>query len=144
MKKQFKDRNRILVIGSSRLGASIASMSSVDGIYTSIIDTDPNAFKKLDPDYSGYTFIGDATDNRVLEKAHIDSAKEVVVATGEDNVNVLIASRIATLYDVPYIIVRLRDERKASLLSDDRISIISTGRLSIQAYKTIRGREDED
>ncbi len=144
MKKQFKDRNRILVIGSSRLGASIASMSSVDGIYTSIIDTDPNAFKKLDPDYSGYTFIGDATDNRALEKAHIDSAKEVVVATGEDNVNVLIASRIATLYDVPYIIVRLRDERKASLLSDDRISIISTGRLSIQAYKTIRGREDED
>ena len=56
----------------------------------------------------------------------------------------MIASRIATLYDVPYIIVRLRDERKASLLNDDRISIISTGRLSIQAYKTIRGREDED
>ena len=126
MKKQFKDRNRILVIGSSRLGASIASMSSVDGIYTSIIDRDQNAFKKLDPDYSGYTFVGDATDNRILEKAHIDSAKEVVVATGEDNVNVLIASRIATLYDVPYIIVRLRDERKASLLNDDRISLIST------------------
>lgn len=144
MKKQFKDRNRILVIGSSRLGASIASMSSVDGIYTSIVDRDQNAFKKLDPDYSGYTFVGDATDNSILEKAHIDSAKEVVVATGEDNVNVLIASRIATLYDVPYIIVRLRDERKASLLNDDRISIISTGRLSIQAYKTIRGREDED
>ena len=60
MKKQFKDRNRILVIGSSRLGASIASMSSVDGIYTSIIDRDQNAFKKLDPDYSGYTFVGDA------------------------------------------------------------------------------------
>lgn len=144
MKKQAKDRNRILVIGSSRLGASIASMSSVDGIYTSIIDSDSNAFKKLDPDYSGYTIVGDATDNRTLEKAHIDSAKEVVVATGEDNVNVLIASRIATLYDVPYIIVRLRDERKAALLNDDRVSIISTGRLSIQAYKTIRGREDED
>lgn len=139
-KKKIKDM--IVVIGSSRLGASIASIASQNGSYTSIIDIDSNAFKKLDSGYSGYTILGDASDKNILEKAHIEEAKEVVIVTHDDNLNIFIACMIAKLYPVNNIIVRLRDETKAPLLDDEKIKIISTSMLSIQAYKSIRSQED--
>lgn len=142
MAKQTKQKSMIVIIGSSRLGASIASMASIDGVYTSIIDNDPNAFRKLDSGYSGYTIVGNAEDANVLKKAHIDEAKECVICTSDDDTNIFLACMISELYKVPYVIVRLRDERKASILSNPRIKVISTAMLSLQAYKSIKSLED--
>lgn len=142
MAKQAKQKSMIVIIGSSRLGASIASMASIDGVYTSIIDNDPNAFRKLDSGYSGYTIVGNAEDANVLKKAHIDEAKECVICTSDDDTNIFLACMISELYKVPYVIVRLRDERKASILSNPRIKVISTAMLSLQAYKSIKSLED--
>ncbi len=133
-----------VVIGASRLGAAIASMSSMDGIYTSIIDIDDHSFKKLDSGYSGYIVTGDAMDANVLKKAHIDEAKECVITTSDDNTNIFLASMISTIYKVPYVIIRLRDERKAALLTNTRIKVISTAMLSLQAYKSIKTIEEDE
>lgn len=142
MKKERQKKSMTIVIGASRLGASIASMASMDGVYTSIIDVDPQSFRKLDSGYSGYTIVGDASDSNVLKKAHIDEAKECVIATSDDDTNIFLACMIAELYKTPYVIVRLRDERKAAILSDPRIKVISTAMLSLQAYKSIKSLED--
>lgn len=136
------NRSMTVVIGASRFGAAIASMSSMDGIYTSIIDSDESSFKKLDSGYSGYIIVGDAQDSSVLKKAHIDEARECVIATDDDNVNIFLASLISTIYKVPHVIVRLRDERKAALLIDPTIKVISTAMLSLQAYKAIKTMEE--
>ena len=91
-----------------------------------------------------YTVVGDATDQGILDKAHIHDAKEVVVATGDDNTNIFLACMIAAYYDVPYIIVRVRDEKKAEIITDEKISIISTSSLSLQAYKAIHSQEEDN
>ncbi len=142
MKKEKTTKTMTVVIGSSRLGASIASMASMDGIYTSIIDINPDSFRKLDSGYSGYTVVGDAQDTNVLKKAHIEDAKECVIATRSDDTNIFLACMISELYKTPYIIVRLRDERKAAILSSPNIKVISTAMLSLQAYKSIKSLED--
>ncbi len=142
MKKEMRQKSMTVVIGASRLGASIASMASMDGIYTSIIDIDPQAFRKLDSGYTGYTVVGDASDINVLKKAHVEEAKECVVATSDDDTNIFLACMITELFKTPYVIVRLRDERKAAILSDPRIKVISTAMLSLQAYKSIKSLED--
>ncbi len=142
MKKEKKQKSMTVVIGASRLGASIASMASMDGVYTSIIDINAESFRKLDSGYSGYTVVGDATDSNVLKKAHIEEAKECVIATRDDDTNIFLAYLISELYKTPYIIVRLRDERKAAILSNPRIKVISTAMLSLQAYKSIKSLED--
>lgn len=142
--KKPRKKSMTIVIGSSRLGAAIASDASKSGIYTSIIALSVESLKKLDSGYSGYTIIGDATDQTVLEKAHIQEAKEVVIATGDDNINVFLACMIVEFYSVPYVIVRLRDETKAALLTDERISVISTSTLSLQAYKAINSQEEDE
>jgi trk system potassium uptake protein len=142
MRKEKRQKSMTLVIGASRLGASIASMASMDGVYTSIIDMEQDAFRKLDSGYSGYTVVGDATDVNVLKKAHIEEAKECVIATRSDDTNIFLACMISELFKTPYIIVRLRDERKAAILSDPNIKVISTAMLSLQAYKSIKTLED--
>lgn len=142
--RRTKKKSMTIVIGSSRLGANIASEASQRGIYTSIIDLSPEAFKKLDVGYSGYTVLGDATDQSVLQKAHIEDAKEVVITTGDDNTNIFLACMISEFYSVPYIIVRIRDEKKSEIITDERISIISTSTLSLQAYKAIRSQEEDE
>ncbi len=43
-----RKKSMTVVIGSSRLGASIASDASQNGIYTSIIDLTAESFRKLD------------------------------------------------------------------------------------------------
>ena len=142
MKKSKKSMT--VVIGASRLGAAIASMSSMDGIYTSIIDVDEKAFKKLDSGYSGYIVTGDAEDGNVLKKAHIDEARECVITTSDDNTNIFLTCLITELYKVPYIINRLRDERKAALITNHRIKVISTAMLSLRAYKSIKSMEEDE
>ncbi len=142
MKNMNRQKSMTIVIGASKLGASIASMLSMDGIYTSIIDINGDAFRKLDSGYSGYTVQGDAQDVNVLRKAHIEEAKEVVIATMDDDTNIFLACMISEIFKTPYIIVRLRDERKAAIFTNPSIKVISTAMLSLQAYKSIKSLEE--
>lgn len=142
MKNMNRQKSMTIVIGASKLGASIASMLSMDGIYTSIIDINGDAFRKLDSGYSGYTVQCDAQDANVLKKAHIEEAKEVVIATRDDDTNIFLACMISEIFKTPYIIVRLRDERKAAIFTNPSIKVISTAMLSLQAYKSIKSLEE--
>jgi trk system potassium uptake protein TrkA len=143
-KKKNTGRSMVVVIGCSRLGASIASENSMNGVYTTIIDTNQNAFKKLDSSYSGYSIIGNAEEASVLKKGHIEEAKEVDVTTGDDDTNIYLACIMAEIYHIPSVIVRLRDESKAVLLTNPCIHVISPSSLSVQAYRAIRDQAEKD
>jgi trk system potassium uptake protein TrkA len=131
----------VVVIGSSRFGANLAYENSSQGYYTTLIDKNKDAFKKVDPNYSGFFLEGDATETEVLEKAHIRDAWRCVIATEDDSVNIYVASLVAMISKVSLIIVRLHDERKACLLHDRRIHIISPSLLSYEAYESILTKE---
>lgn len=141
--KTKSNKQMMIVLGASRFGATIASLACEEGTYTAIVDKDENAFKKLDSSYSGFIILGDATDQNVLEKANIHQAKEVVIATSNDNTNIYLALMIESYYHPDSIIVRLRDEKKSELLNKDSIHIISTSSLSIQAYKSINQAKED-
>lgn len=136
----MKNRNyrMVVVIGSSRLGASIASSNSQMGAYTAIIDKEPKAFRKLDPDYSGYKIEGDGEDIDVLEEANIREATEIDIMTEDDNENIYLANLCLTFFKAPLIIVRLMDEKKSVLLDDARIRIITPSILSYRTYHEIQ------
>lgn len=129
-------RSLVVIIGCSRMGAGIAFENSAQGSYTTIIDSNPDAFRKINPEYSGFFLVGDATDQAVLDKAHIQEASQCVVATQDDSTNIYVASLVCCISEVPLIVVRLHDERKSVLLSDKRIRIIAPALLSHDAYET--------
>ena len=126
-----------VVIGCSRFGATIASQNSKSGKYTAIIDINPKAFRKLDTDYSGYTIEGNAMDKDILAQSNIEKATEIDIMTNDDNTNIFLALLVLHYYKAPLIIVRLQDEKKASLLDDSRIKLISPALLSMNNYYEI-------
>lgn len=139
MKKTSILRNKTLIIGCGRLGASIANKDSSSGKNVLIIDLDETAFENLSDSFSGYKFIGDVTDLSLLEEAYISSAKEVIIATGNDNVNVYLAYVAREIYNVPNIYVRLDDPNLELLLRGLDVHAIYPFELSLDKFTLMRG-----
>ncbi|MFP4177427.1 MAG: potassium channel family protein [Acholeplasmataceae bacterium] len=136
-------RNKLVVIGSGRLGATIAAKMSEKGEDVIIVDLRQDSFRKLRDTFSGYQVIGDATDIAVLEDAFIKEAETVVIATNYDNVNIFIAHVCSKILNVPRIVVRLSDADKGELLEGDDIQIIYPFNLSLNAFIQLNERSGE-
>ncbi|MCF7932067.1 MAG: NAD-binding protein [Acholeplasmataceae bacterium] len=132
-------RNKVIVVGCGRLGASIATKLSEMGEDVHILDVNEDAFRKLRETFSGFEMVGDATDLSVLENAQIKQAKSVVVTTNNDNTNIFIAHVAYYVFNVPRIVVRLADTDKGELLVGTRITPIYPFTLSLNQYLSMNG-----
>ncbi len=139
MKKTSILKNKTLIIGCGRLGASIANADSLSGKNVLVVDKDSRSFELLSDLFSGYTFLGDVTDLSLLEEAYITSAKEIIIATGDDNVNLFLAYVARKLYNVPKIYVRLDDPSLEILISDLDVKAIYPFELSLDKFSRMRG-----
>ena len=139
MKKTSILKNKTLIIGCGRLGASIANADSLSGKNVLFVDKDSSSFELLSDLFSGYTFLGDVTDLSLLEEAYITSAKEIIIATGDDNVNLFLAYVARKLYNVPKIYVRLDDPSLEILISDLDVKAIYPFELSLDKFSRMRG-----
>lgn len=133
-------RNKTLIVGCGRLGSSVANKDSLAGKNVLVVDKNPSAFELLSDRFSGYTFSGDVTDLALLEEASIGSTKEIIIATGDDNVNIFIAHVASQIYSVPNIYVRLDDPSLEILLRGlVNVHPIFPFELSIDKFKLLRG-----
>ena len=131
-------RNKTMIIGCGRLGASIANYSSAQGNDVIVIDQNSNSFLKLDETFSGYTVTADATDPDELKDAFIDSVKEVIISTESDNVNLLLAHLCSTIFEVPHVYVRFADPDIGFLVSGTNINAIYPFQLTLAALNKMR------
>ena len=139
MQKTSILKNKTLIIGCGRLGARIANADSLSGKNVLVVDKDSRSFELLSDLFSGYTFLGDVTDLSLLEEAYITSAKEIIIATGDDNVNLFLAYVARKLYNVPKIYVRLDDPSLEILISDLDVKAIYPFELSLDKFSRMRG-----
>ena len=138
-KKRAIIRNKTLIIGCGRLGSSMANKCSLEGKNIIVLDRDPDAFDRLSDTFGGYTMVGDVNDLAFLEEAHVTSAKEIIIVTGDDNVNVFLAHVARKIYDVPEIYVRLDNPENEVLLKGMGIKSIFPFELSFDKFNVLRG-----
>ena len=125
-------QSNTIIVGAGRLGGSIArKLNKIANVL--IIDKDKNKFSKLQ-DYSGFVEAGDATDQAFLEKNGIKEADSIIAVTDDDNVNIFLADLCSHVYNVPNIIIKLKDSRKRVLV-DDRITCICPFDLSLDYFE---------
>jgi trk system potassium uptake protein TrkA len=84
----------VIIMGSGRLGAELATVLENDGHEIAILDIDKYAFDHLPPTFKGKRILGDGTDQDTLRKTGAERADAFVAATRGDNRNAL-ASQIA-------------------------------------------------
>jgi trk system potassium uptake protein TrkA len=134
-------KNKIVVIGCGRLGSSIANLASERGENVIVVDSVSSSFERLDDNFSGYKVTGDATDTSLLEEdAYIETAREVAIATGDDNVNLFLAHLCALIYQVPEVYVRFDDPDKSALIAGiPAIKAIYPFELTINKFAKLEG-----
>lgn len=132
-------KNKTLVVGCGQLGATIANKFSKEGKNLLIVDESEDAFEQLSEDFSGYTIVGECTDLEVLEQAYIKTCKDIVIVTGDDSINVLVATIAKKIYNVPNVYVRLSDPDNEVLLKGLGVKVIFPLELSFDKFNLMRG-----
>ena len=132
-------RNKVLIVGCGRFGSSIANKYAEEGKNLVVVDANPGRFDKLSDSYVGYKVVGDGTNINVLKKAQIETAKKIIITSGSDNANVLIAHMARKIFDVPEIYVRLEDPDSEVLVKELKVNTIYPFELSFEEFKRIGG-----
>jgi trk system potassium uptake protein TrkA len=85
------------------------------GHNVSVVDVDPTAFERLGPAFKGMKVTGVGFDREVLLKAGIKRADGLAAVTGSDEANVVAARLASQFFQVPRVVARLYDPRKAEI-----------------------------
>ena len=103
----------VIVVGCGRVGRELAMALDRDGHTVSVIDKDRNAFHELPDGFSGKSILGFGFDRGHLEEAGIGEAQAVAAVTNGDNSNILTARIARMTYEVPHVVARIYDPRRA-------------------------------
>lgn len=103
----------VIVVGCGRVGRELAMALERDGHSVSVIDKDRNAFHELPEGFGGKAIVGFGFDRDHLEQAGIQEAGALAAVTNGDNTNILTARIARMTYEVPYVVARIYDPRRA-------------------------------
>ncbi|MDG1499067.1 MAG: Trk system potassium transporter TrkA [Planctomycetota bacterium] len=106
-----RETSHIVIIGSGEVGHHLAEMLSKGEHRVSVIDKDPVRIRELQESLDVQAIQGDATYAEVLTRAGVRKADLVVVATNNDQVNML-ACVLARSLKAKRIILRIKDTKR--------------------------------
>lgn len=135
-------KKEIIVVGAGKIGNYISNRLSQSGEAVVVIDKDSEKLNYLPITYQGYTYCGDASDYRILEKNYANTAKSIIITTPDDDLNIFIAHIAKFLFDIPQVILRLNDPDKGILLRNMNIDIIFPYSLTITELNKFIKDED--
>ena len=130
------------IIGCGRLGSSIALDAYAKGDNVTVIDEDETRFVRLNDAFAGYTEVADATDAKSLEALGIAEADDLIITTGNDNVNLFIAHLADKIYKIPHIYVRFDDPATRELIKGSNIKAIYPFQLSFETFTSLKKEND--
>jgi trk system potassium uptake protein len=105
----------VIVLGSGRIGSSLAIRLDEDGHTVSIVDRDREAFRRLPERFTGRAVLGSGYDRDVLEQAGIGEAGAVAAVMYGDNSNIVAARIAKETYEIPRVVARIKDPRRAEI-----------------------------
>ena len=117
---------RYVIVGSGRVGATLATTLSEEGEEVAIVDRDAEAFKRLGPSFKGRKLHGNAFDQAVLERAGIGRADGFATMTNGDNTNFVLAAMARWRYHVPRVVARIYDPIRADIYRQLGIPTVSS------------------
>ncbi|MFB6126764.1 MAG: cation:proton antiporter [Halolamina sp.] len=123
---------RVLIIGGGRVGRQLANRLEDRGENVVIIETDQSVLQDARED--GHSVVhGDGTDTEALTTAGAENAKIVVAATGDDDVNLLVAQLAQSNFDLDEVISRVNSPENVDAFEELGVRTISSTMATAQA-----------
>jgi trk system potassium uptake protein TrkA len=123
----------VIVVGCGRVGSELAVSLDQMGHTVAIIDKSRNAFRRLPERWGGRAVLGFGYDRDHLEQAGVREAGALAAVTSGDNSNVLAARIARETYQIPNVVARIYDPRRAIIYQ----------RLGIPTVATVRWTTDQ-
>jgi trk system potassium uptake protein TrkA len=96
------------------------------GHSVAIVDKNPRAFRRLPPGWPGVTVVGSGFDRDALDAAGAPKAAALAAVTSGDNSNILTARIARENYNVPRVVARIYDPRRAEIYQRLGIPTVAT------------------
>ena len=108
-------RVHIVIVGCGRVGSGLGVGLTGQGHSVSIIDRNPKSFRRLPADWPGTTVVGSGFDRDDLDRAGAKEANSLAAVTSGDNSNILTARIARETYEIPNVVARIYDPRRAQI-----------------------------
>lgn len=115
-----------VIVGCGRVGKELTSYLLERDNTVSLIDRNPDAFRRIERHDNLKTLVGIGFDRKILESAHIKEADGLAAVTSGDNSNIVIARVTKEIYKVPHVSARIYDSARASLYQRLGISTVAS------------------
>ena len=106
---------KVIIMGCGRVGEQLARLMDKEGHAVTIIDINPDAFKRLGPSFRGGKVRGIGFDRDVLLTAGIENADAFAATSSSDNANIIAARIARNIFKVPRVVARIYDPRTAEM-----------------------------
>lgn len=116
---------KVVILGCGRVGSTLALMLDTEGHQVSVIDKDPDAFRRLGEHFRGQTVTGLGIDVEVLKEAGIEDADAFLAVTNGDNSNIMASQIAKTVFGVPKVLARVYDPLRAQVYRELGIETVS-------------------
>jgi trk system potassium uptake protein TrkA len=120
---------RVVILGCGRVGSMLATAMSREGHDVTIIDLNPDSFRRLGDTFEGKTVIGSGVDEDVLRRAGIESADAFVAVTNGDNRNIMSTQIAKEKFQVPKTVARINDPIRAAVYNEIGITTFCVARI---------------
>ena len=129
----------VLIVGSGRVGSTVARAMLEEGHEVSVLDEDAEALALLEKnqeegweDLGGSFTVGTALEIDALLEAGIERADAFVAATDGDNTNLVIAQIAKRRFNVPTVVVRVLDPARAQWYAEQGLSTVCPTQVAIE------------
>jgi len=109
------DQVHIVIVGCGRVGSGLGVGLVEQGHSVAVIDRNPKAFRRLPADWPGTTVVGSGFDRGDLDRAGAGQATSLAAVTSGDNSNILTARIARETYEIPNVVARIYDPRRAQI-----------------------------
>ena len=127
-----------MVVGAGRVGSALATSALQSGHTVSVLDEDPLSHERLDVELGqaweaagGRFTIGTALEMEALEEAGIASADVFIASTNGDNTNLVVSQIARRRFDVPRVIARVLDPRRAAWYAEQGLETVCPTAIAI-------------
>ena len=113
-------------MGCGRVGSTLAHNLEDRNHTVSIIDAEPDAFRRLGPGFNGDKITGQGFDQEVLEKAGIRRADAFAAVSSGDNSNIIAARVARETFGIQQVVARIYDPGRAEVYQRLGITTVAT------------------
>jgi trk system potassium uptake protein TrkA len=116
----------IVIMGCGRVGSTLTRSLEQRGHTTAVIDSNPDAFRRLGPGFTGLTVTGMGFDRDVLIKAGIERADAFAAVSSGDNSNIISARVAREQFRIDNVVARIYDPGRAEVYERLGVPTVAT------------------